>query len=95
MRLKDLIQKYAVAVLPRMFLEWQGYEIPKSAFGRCVSAWEETIVRIQSDSWRFSIVRVNRAQPSCLTFAAATGQSKKSQMCAPFPDRERSTAIGT
>jgi hypothetical protein len=38
MRLEDLIQKHAVALLSGMFLEWQGDQIPESAFRQRVLA---------------------------------------------------------
>src|SRR6266567_4472742 len=43
----------------------------------------------------FSMVRVSSAHPSLLASAANTGRSKNVQTCAPFPDRDRSTAAGT
>jgi hypothetical protein len=49
MRLEDLIRKDAVAPLSGMFLEWQGDQIPESAFRQRVLARKEAIVRIQSD----------------------------------------------
>jgi hypothetical protein len=52
-------------------------------------------IRLTSAKQASKVVRVSKAEPSCLALVASTGQSKKSQTCAPFPDRERSATAGT
>ena len=92
MRHGVVIEKDAIATLPRSLLKRQGDQVAETALRKRVLVGEETVVRIQPDA-RPAFHRFGQeVAPSLRASPAGIACSKKSQMCPPWPERERSRA---
>ena len=92
--MKVFANKFAVSVFARSTLQRQRNQVAKTAFRYKILIRKHTVVEAKHISCLTVMALVKSVFPNLRADIADSGSSKKTQTCAPFPDRERSIATG-